>query len=135
MARILVVDDDALFSALMRRALEQRGHYVALAVDAKSGRERLKGEEFDALVCDILLPDETGLHILRDARNTTPVAALVAISGGRPGGRGAHNDVLHLAQTLGVDAIVKKPFELSSFVATVEGAMTKKRRAASAAGG
>jgi len=134
MARILVIDDDALFSALMRRALEQRGHYVALAVDAKSGRESLKGQEFDALVCDILLPDETGLHILRDARNATPGVALVAISGGKVGGRGAHNDVLHLAQTLGVDAIVKKPFELSSFVATVEGAMTKKRRPASAAG-
>ncbi len=134
MARILVVDDDTLFSALMRRALEQRGHHVALAVDAKSGRESLNGEQFDALVCDILLPDETGLHILRDARKRTPGVALVAISGGRPGGRGPHSNVLHLAQTLGVDAIVKKPFELSSFVATVEGAMTKKQSAASAAG-
>jgi len=64
-----------LFSALMRRALEQRGHYVALAVDAKSGRESLKGQEFDALVCDILLPDETGLHILRDARNQALMTA------------------------------------------------------------
>jgi DNA-binding response OmpR family regulator len=134
MARILVIDDDALFTALMRRALEQRGHHVATAGDAKSGRERLKDDVFDALVCDILLPDETGLHILRDARKATPLVALVAISGGRPGGRGPQHDVLHLAQTLGVDAIVKKPFELSNFVATVEGAMTKKRRTASAAG-
>jgi DNA-binding response OmpR family regulator len=134
MARVLVVDDDALFSALMRRALEHRGHYVALAADAKAGRECLKNEAFDALVCDIILPDETGLHILREIRTTAPGVALIAISGSRPASRGIHADVLHLAQTLGVDAIVKKPFELTSFVATVEGAMTKKHHAAAAAG-
>ena len=133
MARVLVVDDDKLFSALMRRALEQRGHHVVLTEDAKSGRSALAAEEFDAIVCDIVLPDETGLHVLRDVRASYPAMATIAISGGKAGGRSVHIDVLHLAQTLGTDAVVKKPFELSNFVATVESTCLKKRASNTAA--
>ena len=132
MARILVIDDDKLFSALMRRALENRGHYVAVSGDAKDGRESLEREEFDAVVCDIILPGESGLSVLRDLR-TNPHMALLAISGGKGSGRGQGLDVLQLAQTLNIDAIVRKPFELSAFVATVEGAIAKKRHSTAAA--
>jgi DNA-binding response OmpR family regulator len=130
MARILVVDDDPLFGALMRRALDQHLHDVVLAADGKTAREALAAETFDAIVCDIVLPDETGLQILRDTRTAAPAMALIAISGGKSAGRDVHIDVLHLAQMLGTDAVVKKPFELSNFVATVEGAMDRKRNSA-----
>ncbi|MBP6012802.1 MAG: response regulator [Alphaproteobacteria bacterium] len=133
MARVLVVDDDKLFSALMRRALEQRGHHIALTEDAKAGRAALAAEEFDVIVCDIVLPDENGLHVLRDVCANYPAIATIAISGGKAAGRSVHVDVLHLAQTMGTDAVVKKPFELSSFVATVESTLQKKRTARSQA--
>ncbi len=133
MARVLVVDDDKLFSALMRRALEQRGHHIVLTEDAKAGRAALAAEEFDVIVCDIVLPDENGLHVLRDVCANYPAIAKIAISGGKAAGRTVHVDVLHLAQTLGTDAVVKKPFELSSFVATVENTLQKKRTAKSKA--
>ncbi|MCE9523765.1 MAG: response regulator [Alphaproteobacteria bacterium] len=128
MARVLVIDDDRLFSALMRRALDQHGHDVVLAVDGKSARESFAAQSFDAIVCDIVLPDETGLQILRDLRQSAPQTALIAVSGGKSAGRSIHIDVLHLAETMGVDAVVKKPFELSNFVFTVEGALDKKRQ-------
>ena len=127
MARVLVVDDDKLFGALMRRALEQRGHHVVVTEDAKSGRAALAAEEFDVIVCDIVLPDETGLHVLRDVHTNHPAMATIAISGGKSAGRSVHIDVLHLAQTLGTDSVVKKPFELSAFVATVENTYARKR--------
>lgn len=127
MPHVLVCDDDKLFAALMRRALQQRGHDVTIAEDAKSAREALATGAFDAFVCDIVLPDENGLHVLRDARKAHPAMTLIAASGGKSEGRSVHVDVLHLAETLGADAVVKKPFELSSFVATVESALLKKR--------
>ena len=133
MARILVIDGDVVFSALMRRALENRGHYVVLSGDAKGGRECLAREEFDALVCDLILPDESGLRILRELR-THPSLALLAISSGRPSGRGQIVDALQLAHALDLEAVIRKPFELSSFVATVEGAIVKKRQSVTAAG-
>lgn len=126
MPHVLVCDDDKLFSALMRRALQQRGHDVTIAEDAKSARDALASGAFDAFVCDIVLPDENGLHVLRDARKAHPAMTLVAASGGKSEGRSVHVDVLHLAETLGADAVVKKPFELLSFVATVEGALARR---------
>lgn len=132
MARILVIEDDALFAALMRRALEKRGHYVVSSTNAQDGRDCLQREEFDALVSDIVLPGESGLNVLRDARANADLA-LIAISGNSAGADKARLDVLQLAHSIGVDAIVRKPFELSNFVATVESAIAKKRTTPSAA--
>ena len=58
MPHVLVCDDDKLFAALMRRALQQRGHDVTVAEDAKSAREALAAGAFDVFVCDIVLPDQ-----------------------------------------------------------------------------
>ncbi|NOT40734.1 MAG: response regulator [Alphaproteobacteria bacterium] len=131
MARILVLDDDKLFGALMRRALGQRAHEVTLAETAGDARATLAAGTFDAMVCDIILPDENGLHLLRDVCANYPAMATIAISGGKAGGKSLPVDVLHLAQTVGVDAVVKKPLELTSFVATVESALTEKQAAPS----
>jgi DNA-binding response OmpR family regulator len=128
MARILVLDDDKLFGALMRRALGQRAHDVTLAETAGDARTTLTAATFDAMVCDIILPDENGLHLLRDVCANYPAMATIAISGGRAG---MPVDLLHLARTVGVDAVVKKPLELASFVATVESALTAKQAAPS----
>ncbi|MCE9524013.1 MAG: response regulator [Alphaproteobacteria bacterium] len=132
MARILVIEDDALFAALMRRALEKRGHYVVVSTTAQDGRDSLRREEFDALVSDIVLPGDSGLNVLRDARANAELA-LIAISGSNAGADKARLDVLQLAHSIGVDAIVRKPFELSSFVTTVEGAIAKTRNTPSVA--
>ena len=129
MARVLVCDDDKLFGTLMRRALEQRGHETIVVEDAKSARQALEQSRFDGFVCDIVLPDESGLHLLRGVRAADQALTLIAISGGKAAGRTVHVDVLSLAETAGADAVVKKPFELSSFVATVEGAILKKQHA------
>jgi DNA-binding NtrC family response regulator len=123
MARVLVLDDDNLFSVLMRRALEQRAHAVTLAETAAAARTSLAVEAYDAMVCDIILPDENGLHLMRDIRAAYPAMALIAVSGGRSGAV----DLLQLAQTVGVDGTVKKPIELTNFVTTVERALATKQ--------
>lgn len=123
MARVLVLDDDKLFGALMRRGLDHHAHEVVLAETAAAARAALAGEPFDAMVCDIILPDENGLHLMRDIRAAYPEMALIAISGGKVGAV----DLLQLAQTVGVDDIVKKPIELTKFVTTVERALATKQ--------
>ncbi len=125
MARVLVLDDDKLFGALMRRGLGQRSHEVTVTETATEARASLAAAPFDAMVCDLILPDENGLHLLREICAAYPAMATIAISGGRAGAV----DLLHLAQTVGVDAVVKKPLELNSFVATVENAFVTKQAA------
>ncbi len=123
MARVLVLDDDKLFGALMRRGLGQRTHEVTVTETASEARAALAAGPFDAMVCDLILPDENGLHLLREVCAAYPAMATIAISGGRTGAV----DLLHLAQTVGVDAVVKKPLELHAFVTTVENAFITKQ--------
>jgi DNA-binding response OmpR family regulator len=136
MARILIVDDDPLFLAIMSRALEDARHDVVTATQAQKAIELFGKIGFDAVVCDLVLPDQSGLQVIREARHQAPDLAIIAISGGKSQGRSVHVDVLKMAQLVGANAVVKKPFEVFDFVSTVEAtiASTLRERATSTAG-
>ena len=128
MARILVVDDDPLFLAVMGRALERAEFAVVGVSDGAKALNLIMGEKFDALVCDLILPNPTGLQVIRHARDRFPDLPIVAISGGKSGGKSVHVDVFHVAQTIGATVVIKKPFEVHEFVATVVAAMSGGRQ-------
>jgi DNA-binding NtrC family response regulator len=96
---------------------------VTVTETAAEARAALAATPFDAIVCDLILPDENSLHLLRDLIAHYPSMATIAISGGKVGAV----DLLQLAQTVGVDAVVRKPLELMNFVATVERTLTAKQ--------
>ena len=79
-ARILIVDDEPEVLGLFRAALEVRGHSVEEAVDVVQARERLAGAEFDLVVCDINLPGETGLTLVRQVADEFPDIAIVMVT-------------------------------------------------------
>jgi CheY-like chemotaxis protein len=136
MARILVVDDDPLFLAIMSRSLEDARHDVVTATEAGKASELFAKLAVDALVCDLVLPNQSGLQVIRDARHAAPDVAIIAISGGKANGRSVHVDVFKMAQLCGADAVVKKPFEVFDFISTVERAIAqRKQKAAAAAAG
>lgn len=127
MARILVVDDDAVFLKVMRSALELHGHSVTCVSDGKSCQAQLAQERFSAMVCDVFLDGESGLHLMRDVRASFPDLTIIAISGGTANGRSVHIDVLEMARETSANAIVKKPIEPRSFAAAVDQAMAAPR--------
>jgi CheY-like chemotaxis protein len=65
MARVLVVDDDALVRNAVQAMLTSGGHEVALAVDGEDGLQQFAREPFDLVLCDVIMPNMDGL----DARN------------------------------------------------------------------
>lgn len=132
MARILVVDDDALFLRVMRSALELHGHSVACASDGESCRAQLAQERFSAMVCDIFLAGRSGLQLMRNVRADYPDLTIIAISDGTANGRSLHIDVLELARETAADAVVKMPIEPRSFAAAVDRAIAAPRKVARA---
>lgn len=80
-ARVLVVDDEDLVVKAMCRALE--GHVV---VSASSGREAIellkKGEPFDLVLCDVMMPDLTGADVYEAAREVGMERRIVFVTGG-----------------------------------------------------
>ena len=64
MARILVVDDEAMIRALVADTVEAAGHECLAAADITGGLE-LAGQGVDLVFLDVLLPDGDGLDQVR----------------------------------------------------------------------
>ena len=50
---------------------------------------------FDALICDMVLPGESGLQVLKDVRGSHPDMKVIAVSGGKSDGKSLPFDVLN----------------------------------------
>jgi PAS domain S-box-containing protein len=69
--RVLLVDDDPQILELMRRSLVR--HDVAIASSGREALRRLEqGERFDVIVCDLVMPDGSGIDVYDGIRRLMP---------------------------------------------------------------
>jgi CheY-like chemotaxis protein len=66
---ILLVEDDEVLCDVVRRNLEARGYRVSVANDVQGALAHLRSQEYDLIVLDINLPDQTGWDVLRVAKS------------------------------------------------------------------
>jgi DNA-binding response OmpR family regulator len=112
-ASVLVVEDDAVLGGLICRGLRAAGYQVAEASDGNQALEALEKMTYAAVVTDIIMPDKEGVETIIEIRKRWPDTKIVAISGG---GRVDPSMILNLAEHLGADAVLKKPFSLKSLL-------------------
>jgi two-component system, cell cycle response regulator CpdR len=108
MARILLADDEPASRDLVRRALEQDGHSVAVmpgGVEALECLTRAPGD-FDLLVSDVNMPGLDGMELAAESLGLNPGLRLVLMSG--------FVEQLERAKTLKTAKIgtISKPFSL-----------------------
>ncbi|MCK6545036.1 response regulator [Myxococcota bacterium] len=65
-ARILVVDDEPVIAATMRRALE--GYDLYVVTSGRDALELCRGMPFDLVLCDLMMPDLTGMDLYEELR-------------------------------------------------------------------
>lgn len=78
---VLVIDDTASMRQLIEVGLRARDWRVLLAEDARRGIELAKSEAPDVILLDHVLPDATGLEVLRSLREMDIDAPVVALTG------------------------------------------------------
>lgn len=127
---VLVVDDDPLVLIVATETLMRAGFDVTVAADGNEAVRALEADRFDFLITDILMPEKDGLELIREVRVRWPATPIIAISSG---GRMDAGFYLPLAQTLGVDAILKKPVQPITLLTLVLEVLTKRRTASAAA--
>lgn len=127
MSRVLVIEDDELFCKLMVHTLTQHGHEVDHATNGLKGSAKFASTAYDAVVCDIVMPEQEGVETIRAMRRQRPDVGIVAISGGLARGSGKALDVLMIAERLGADTTISKPFQLSALVAAVDSVIASRR--------
>lgn len=118
MAVALVIDDDPQVRTLPAMMLKRAGYDVAEAGDGTEGINLCSSLEPDVIVTDIFMPRQDGIDVLREVRAQPWQPRVVAISGGSPR---MQMDFLKIAQKLGADAVVHKPFTPSQLLQAVTG--------------
>jgi DNA-binding response OmpR family regulator len=121
MGSVLVIDDDPVICEVAQRVLESGGFTVATAPDAQSGLGRFAELCPDLVIVDILMPGKEGMATILELRESNPGARILAMTGG---GNFAAGDVLRIAELLGADGSLKKPFRPAELLATVKRCLT-----------
>jgi DNA-binding NtrC family response regulator len=115
--RVLVVDDEPGIGSAVRRLLS-REHEVIVLTSAREARDRIaKGERFDAIVCDLMMPEMTGMDLHAELVATAPEQAerMILLTGGAYTDRAA--EFLRSVP----NARVEKPFDPDALREVVRG--------------
>jgi signal transduction histidine kinase len=112
--RIAVIDDDASVAVVIARLLEAR-HDVLSFLSARQALEALRSERFDVILCDLMMPDMTGMDLHAELTRTAPelVPRMVFMTAGAFSPRARE----FVEQT--TNAHVEKPFDRAKLLAVV----------------
>jgi CheY-like chemotaxis protein len=80
-ARILVVEDEEEVRVLLNDAFRTGGHDVTEATTGAEALKRLDAKEFDLMVCDLGLPELSGLHVARWVKEFRPDMPVIIATG------------------------------------------------------
>ena len=120
--RVLVVDDDPSIALLLARILEHEGYSCVRAGTIEEAKTRLGEDAFDVMVCDVQLPDGSGLDLVEDAIARHERMAALVVS--------ALNEVSagDRALQIGAYGYIVKPFSANDVLIGVLGALSHRRR-------
>ena len=77
---ILVIDDEESVRSLLSRLLSRHGYACTLAADAAEARKFLKDRNFELILCDIKMPGESGIDLIRHIRTEHPDTAVIMVT-------------------------------------------------------
>jgi CheY-like chemotaxis protein len=107
MTTILIAEDDPLLRRMLADALSARGVRVVEAANGEEAVHAALERRPDLAILDLVMPTMDGLEAIKFLRAECPGLKIVALSGG---GRNRSLDILKLADRLGADACLAKPF-------------------------
>ena len=95
--RILVVDDEPDFAAIVQGNLEKEGFAVEIAYNGVEGLKKVKANPPDAIVLDVMMPEKDGYVVCKelkedDALCNIPIVLLTAVASHVTSTRYTHRD-------------------------------------------
>ncbi len=114
--RLLVVDDIELNRDMLARRLTRAGFSVATADGGEQALASIAAEQFDLVLLDIMMPDLSGIEVLKRVRLRTPEAELPIIMATAKG----ESENIVEALALGANDYVVKPLDFPVVLARVQ---------------
>jgi DNA-binding response OmpR family regulator len=112
---ILLIDDDGDFREYVSDILIASGFKVFTAVDGKKGLSILDNEHIDVVLTDMIMPGKEGVETIMEIVDNFPDVKIIAMSGAS-----SQQIYLDLAQKLGANRILTKPFKKQDLLSAIE---------------
>jgi two-component system response regulator PilR (NtrC family) len=117
---LLIVDDETSIRDFLTIVFEEEGWGVEAAATLAEARTALQKSEPDLVLCDLMLPDGSGLDLLRDVKAQNPSIAVIMIT--------AHTSTKSAVEALksGAFDYIAKPFDIDEMKIIVRNAVERK---------
>ena len=121
MGKILIVEDNKDVNTMLAEVLTGENYEVSSAYTGIEGLKKIKSEEYDLILLDIMLPYKSGDEILKEVRKFSNVPIIIISAKDMIGTK---IDLLKM----GADDYITKPFDLDEVVARVETNLRRSKR-------
>lgn len=120
MTRILIVEDEPRIASALSQGLVSQGFSPLVVDNGESAIALAKDSDFDLMLLDLGLPDQSGLMVLRTVRDLGATLPIIILT--------VYDDLRHKVHGLnsGADDYVTKPFQLAELIARIQVQLRKK---------
>jgi two-component system response regulator RegX3 len=118
MLRALIVEDEPAYVEALEVALAREGFILSSAMDGRSGLSTFRDNPPDVVLLDLMLPEMSGLDVLRRIRDQSEVPVIVLSA------KDAESDVV-TALELGADDYLTKPYSVRELLARIRVAIRR----------
>ena len=119
MAKLLIIDDEASIRRTLKEILEFEDYTVDVAEDGVKGLAAAKKTIYDAIFCDIKMPQMDGLEVLDNLKSEGIPTPVIMISG--------HGNIETAVDSIrkGAYDFIEKPLDLNRILVTIKNALDK----------
>ena len=118
--KILLIDDEQDFLAIMSERMEARNMKVATASSAREGLAKAAAGSFDAVILDLMMPEMDGIEALKLLKAKNPDLEVILLTGHATIKQGIE------AMKLGALDLMEKPADLAALTEKIHAAQAKK---------
>ncbi len=118
MKEILLIDDDCSLAKLLEAYFQKFGFHLTHAAKPSAAMQHLSERAFDAIILDVMLPEQDGFQVTQEIRNITDTPILMLTARGD-----VHDRITGLE--MGADDYLPKPFEPRELVARLHSLMRR----------
>lgn len=117
-SKILIIEDEEKIARFVELELGYEGYTTTKAFDGRSGLELAETGEFDLILLDVMLPQLSGMEVLRRIRRTSSVPIIMLT---------ARDSVMDKVSGLdsGASDYITKPFAIEELLARIRTALRK----------
>lgn len=133
MAKLLLVEDDALLVRLYQKKFTQEGHEVISAANGEEGMALLEKEQPDLVILDIMMPKMSGLEMLERIKANSATASVPVIILSNLGGEEEQDRALELGAVSYIVKANNDPAQVSAKVREILQASTRDKELPTAA--